>query len=303
MKSLLWQQARHKKLVWLSLLVILVFAGVAALAPILAPHNPYRWNLSQSYLPPLWVQNTAQQGSPEFPLGTDYYGRDILSRLFWGTRTGFLLAVTAVSLTALIGTSMGLVSGYLGGKIEAGVTFLTELVQSVPGLMFMVMIVLVFRYSLEPTWFNGFLTLVVGYTAVGWASLARLVRVSVQQIRTQLYIEAAVSIGASKGRIVFRHILPNIRHVILVWIINAIPAVIMLEVLLGYIGIGMTRATEGDEFTVISWGGLFFDGRKMLTGNPLVVILPSVCILLISMSFILLADFLNDARLPDKTLR
>lgn len=301
MMAPLWRRAAHKKRVWLSLGVILIFAVVAALTPWLAPHNPYRWNLPQSYLPPAWVQDVPTPGSPDFPLGTDYYGRDILSRLIYGTRTGFLLAVTAVSIAALIGTLLGLMAGYLGGKADTLINFLIELFQSVPGLMFMVMIALIFRYTLKPNWFNGFITLVIGFSAVGWVSLARLVRVSVQQLKAQLFVEAAVSIGASRWRILLRHILPNVLHVILVWIINAIPAVIMLEVLLGYIGIGLTRATEGDEFNVISWGGLFFDGRKMLTSNPLVVILPSLCILLISMSFILLADFLNESTRPEKT--
>ena len=140
MMAPLWRRAAHKKRVWLSLGVILIFAVVAALTPWLAPHNPYRWNLPQSYLPPAWVQDVPTPGSPDFPLGTDYYGRDILSRLIYGTRTGFLLAVTAVSIAALIGTLLGLMAGYLGGKADTLINFLIELFQSVPGLMFMVMI-------------------------------------------------------------------------------------------------------------------------------------------------------------------
>ena len=108
-----------------------------------------------------------------------------------------------------------------------------------------------------------------------------------------MFVEASIALGASPWLIITRHLLPNVLHVILVWIINNIPAVILLEAVLGYIGVGVTGATDGGEFTVVSWGGLFFTGRSVMSRNPLVLIIPSLSILLISMSFILLADFLN----------
>jgi oligopeptide transport system permease protein len=119
------------------------------------------------------------------------------------------------------------------------------------------------------------------------------VRINVMLVKTQLFIEAAISIGASRGRIITKHILPNIMHIILVWMINTIPAVILLEAVLGYIGVPVTSATTDNDFTAISWGGLFFSGRSTLNSNPLVLIIPSVGILLISMSFLFLADFLK----------
>jgi ABC-type dipeptide/oligopeptide/nickel transport system permease subunit len=115
------------------------------------------------------------------------------------------------------------------------------------------------------------------------------------QIKSQLFVEAAISIGASPRRIMLRHLLPNVRHVILVWIINAIPAIILLEAVLGYIGVGVTGAIDGGEFTVVSWGGMFFSGRSALSSNLLMLIIPSLCLLLMSMSFILLADALEGA--------
>jgi ABC-type dipeptide/oligopeptide/nickel transport system permease subunit len=138
-------------------------------------------------------------------------------------------------------------------------------------------------------------TLVVGFAAVSWVSLARLIRINLLQIKSQLFVEAAISIGASPRRIMLRHLLPNVRHVVLVWIINAIPAIILLEAVLGYIGVGVTGAIDGGEFTVVSWGGMFFSGRSALSSNPLMLIIPSLCLLLMSMSFILLADALEGA--------
>ncbi len=290
-----WKKAFHTKTIWFSLLVMLAFGVVTALAPKIAPHDPYKLEITQSKfnLPPMWVQDSSPPGSREYPLGTDRYGRDILSRLIYGTRTAFFLALTAVPMAAIIGTLVGLITGYVGGKLDASMMWFTDTIQSLPGIMFMVIIVLIFRNMLTPTWSHGLLTLVVGFAAVGWVSLARLVRISVMQVKSQLFVEAAISLGASPQRVIGYHLLPNVLHVVLVWIVNNIPAVILLEAVLGYIGIGVTGAVDGGEFTVVSWGGLFFSGRSSLNHNPLMVVIPSVCILLISMSFILLGDFLK----------
>jgi len=241
----------------------------------------------------MWVQGISRPGVPEYPLGTDRYGRDILSRLIYGARTAFFLALTAVPLAALIGTLIGLIAGHAGGRLDTWIMLFTDMVNALPGIMFVVIIVLIFRNMLTPTWFHGLITLVVGFAAIGWVSLARLIRINVLQIKSQSFIEAAIAMGASPWRIITHHLLPNVLHVIMIWIVNNIPAVILLEAVLGYIGVGVTSAVDGGEFTVISWGGMFFSGRAMLSANPLMLIIPSVCILLISMSFILLGDFLN----------
>lgn len=291
-----WRRAARSGRAWFGLLVMLFFVLVAILTPWISPHDPFESSFSQSRLPPAWVQGGSEPGRAEFPLGTDRFGRDILSRLIHGTRTAVVLALMAVTAAALIGSLMGLVAGYLGGAADAWLTFLFDTIQSLPGIMFMVMIVLIFRDGLAPTWINGVLTLVVGFAAVAWVSLARLVRVNTQQIKARPFVEAAVSLGGSPWHILGRHLLPNVSHVIVVWIINNIPAVILLEALLGYVGIGVTRAVDGDEFGIVSWGGLIFSGRSTLSFNPLMVIGPTVGILLMTMSFILLADFLGEGR-------
>ncbi len=289
-----WKRAVRNKTVWFSLLVMLSLGLVAALAPWIAPHDPYQWRIYQTRLPPMWVQDRATPGTAEFPLGTDRFGRDILSRLIYGTRTAVFLALAAVPLAALIGTLAGLMAGYAGRRLDGMLMLFSDTIQSLPGIMFLVILVLILRSILAPTWFNGLITLVIGFAAVSWVSLARLIRVNVLQLKSQLFVEAAVSIGASRWRILFRHLLPNVLHVIVVWIVNNIPAVILLEAVLGYIGVGVTTAVDGSEFTVVSWGGMFFSGRSALNSNPLMLIIPSACILLISMSFFLLGDFLNE---------
>jgi peptide/nickel transport system permease protein len=289
-----WKQALNKGTVWFSLYVMLAMGSVAVLAPWIVLHDPYEWDYAHSFLPPAWVHSTTETGSLAYPLGTDRVGRDILSRLIYGTRTAYILALTAVPLAALIGTLAGLISGYAGRRLDSAIVLFGDIVQSLPGIMFMVMIVLVLRTRLAPTWLNGMITLIIGFAAVSWVSLARLVRVNVLVVKSRLFVEAARSLGASPGYILLNHLLPNVLHVILAWIINNIPAVILLEAILGFIGIGVTGATDGGEFTTVSWGGLFYAGRSMISSNPLMLILPSLGILLMSMSFILLANFLNE---------
>lgn len=283
----------HNKAIWFSLIVMFAFVLVAVLAPWIAPHDPYKMGITNFSLPPMWVQNLSTPGVAEFPLGTDRFGRDILSRLLYGTRTALFLALTAVPVTAVIGTLVGLIAGYAGGRLNALIMYFTDMINSLPGIMFMVIVVLIFRNMLSPTWSHGLFTLIIGFAAVSWVGLARLIRINVLQLRSQLFMEAAISIGATPWRILTRHLLPNIVHVILVWIINNIPAVILLEAVLGYIGVGVTSAVDGGEFTVVSWGGMFFSGRSALSRNPLMLVIPSLSILLVSMSFILLGDFLN----------
>ncbi len=294
MALLPWKQALHRKAVWFSLFVMLAFALSAALAPWIAPHDPYEGEPVHSSLPPMWVQNASNPGMLEHPLGTDRWGRDVLSRLIYGTRTAFCLALTAVPLAALIGTLVGLAAGYGGRRLDALIVLFCDMVHSLPGIMFMVIIVLIFRSLFTPSWFHGVITLVIGFAAVSWVSLARMVRVSVLQIKAQTFVEAAVSLGASPRQIILRHLLPNVLHLIVVWVVNNIPAVILLEAVLGYIGVGVTSAIDGGEFSVTSWGGIFFSGRSALVSNPLMLFIPSVLILLMSMSFFLLGDFLNE---------
>jgi ABC-type dipeptide/oligopeptide/nickel transport system permease subunit len=166
--------------------------------------------------------------------------------------------------------------------------------------MFVVIIILIFRSLYSPTWSHGLFTLVVGFAAISWVSLARQLRINLLLIKSQLFIEAAVSLGASPLRMITHHFLPNVYHIILVWVINNVPAVILLEAVLGYIGVGITSAIDGGEFSVASWGGMFFSGRSAMSRNPLMLIIPSLCILLLSLSFILLADALNETTRPEQ---
>lgn len=272
------------------LFIIAAFALVAIFAPLLAPHDPYASSFKQSDLPPMWVQKGNNIGEIGHPLGTDTLGRDIFSRYLYGVRTTFVLALGSLPLIAIFGTMVGLLAGYLGKRVDAVITTILDILQSLPGIMFVVITVLGLRSTLKPTWINGCITLIISYSVIGWVGLARIVRVTVLQIKTQLYIESAISIGATPWRIITKHIFPNVSHLIIVWVINNFPAIILLEAILGYIGVVITRAVGGNDFSVVSWGGLFFAGRAAIGYNPTLLLVPSLSLLLLSMSFILVGD-------------
>lgn len=277
----------------IGLSIIGIFGIIAILAPLLSPHDPYQTGFTNSDYPPMWAQNSGRSGIPDYPLGTDRLGRDILSRYLFGVRTSFVLVIGAIPLAAFFGLVIGIIAGFFGEKIDAVITLFMDIVQSLPGIMFMLITILILRSKFEPSWFSGILTLIIGFSSVAWVSLARMIRVSVLQLRSQLFFEAAVSIGATRWRIITRHLLPNLSHIILIWIVNNVPAVILLEAILGYIGVAVTSGFPENDFSITSWGGLFFIGRSTLSSNPMILLIPAASLLLFSMSFVLIGDYFN----------
>ena len=282
---------RYSRSLIFSLVIIVAFCIVALLAPWLATQDPYQRGFKNADLPPMWVHNAFSSGSAAHPLGTDQYGRDIYSRYLYGVRTAILLIVCALPITALVGVLVGMTSAYFGRRVDAIIVTLMDIVQSLPGIMFTVILILILRNLFAPTWLAGVITLVISFSAVGWVGLARMVRAETLRLKSQLFFEAAVSLGASDWRILTRHVFPNIAHLLLAWVVNNLPAIILLEAILGYIGVSLTSTIADNEFTVVSWGGLFYAGRSALTRNPAMLFVPALSLLLLSMSFVLLGDY------------
>jgi ABC-type dipeptide/oligopeptide/nickel transport system permease subunit len=280
----------------LSLAVILAFLAAGVFAPVLAPYDPYQMGWGHDGLPPAWVQSGVKVGELQHPLGTDSVGRDVLSRLLYGTRTALSMALPGAAIAALLGTLVGLAAGFFGGRTDRLLMQVSDIFNAFPTIMFSVLLVLIFRRTAFGNWQNGLLTVALSFALAAWAPLARLARAAVLKVRQELYVEAALSVGIPSGRLLFRHILPNISSIIIVWLTTAIPRVIILEALLGYIGIRITAAAgDGAEAYVVSWGGMFFDGRLTLRSNPTLLVAPSVCVILVAVAFTLLGDRLRDA--------
>jgi ABC-type dipeptide/oligopeptide/nickel transport system permease subunit len=289
----------------ISLFIIIAFVVVAILAPLLAPQDPWKLGFKRN-LPPAWVQQGTRPGQAEYLLGTDTLGRDVASRLIYGARTALFVALLAAPLAALFGTLIGLVAGYAGGWAESLLMRGTDIFNAFPAIMFTIAVVLFLRDSPLNKPLNGVLVLVIAFVLIGWVSLARIVRGAVLTQKQELYVEAARQLGLSQRRILFRHILPNCLALIIVWLMAAISRVIILEAFLGYVGVEVSGAMRGLqyvemsglEFAATSWGGLFFEGRALIHSNPIVLLAPSVCVILVAVSFTLLGDRLRDALDP-----
>ncbi len=289
---------RKRKRVWLSALVILVMAFAALFAPTLSPYDPMEFKIGLSNYPPAWYDTPGKDGQPDHLLGTDIYGRDILSHVIHGARAAMFLALVALPLTALLGIVVGISAG-MGNKISETIFLrLTDIVSSVPSFMFAVVIVFIFRVKPIGLIYGGLITVTLAFALVNWVGLARLVYTSVLTIKQQEFMEAARSLGAGKWHQVFKHVLPHVSHLIIVWIVNNVPAVILLEALLGYLGIQILQTTDGSSFQDLSWGGLIFSGRTQLNWNPFILLIPTLCILVISMSFATLGEYLNERLNP-----
>jgi peptide/nickel transport system permease protein len=297
-----WVILRSRPAVLFSLAVILIFIMITIFANLIAPFPVDEIHLGFSDLPPAWVKESRLHlsGNPQFLLGTDTIGRDLLSWGLFGTRTSLLLGLISAPLIAIFGTIYGLISGFSGGKTDNVMMRITDVFYSFPTIMVYIIVVLVLRDTPFGMAYSGLLMFFVAILSVGWVSIARLVRSKVLSIRNLEYIEAAYAIGAKPFHILFKHIFPNVLPTIFVWLTYAVPQIILIESILGYLGIGLTspdRSAFPDRFAFYgaSWGGMFYAGRHILRSQPIMTILPAAGITLISLAFTFLGDSLRDA--------
>ncbi len=296
-----WHRLIRKKRAVFGLVVITFFALVAVLAPVLAPHDPLELGCGRVYLPPSWVKDSAtgRVGDPQFLLGTDTSGRDILSRLIYGTRASMFIGLSATPIVAVVGTLIGLAAGYAGGRKGNLIMRVTDVFYAFPAIMFYVLITLTLRETAFGKWMNGLATLLLALVLIGWVGLARLTCSAVLSIKESQFVEAARSIGASNRRIVARHILPNCLSLIVIWMAFAIPRMIMIEAVLGYLGIGLIPVVDSSQsFFVTTWGGLFLDGRMAINTHPIMLLAPTLCVALVGMAFTFVGDALRDVLDP-----
>jgi oligopeptide transport system permease protein len=296
-----WHRLFRKKRAAFGLAVIAFFTLVAVLAPVLAPHDPLELGFGRVYLPPAWVTHSAigRVGDPQFLLGTDTAGRDILSRLIYGTRASMFIGLSTTPIVAIVGTLIGLAAGYAGGRKGDLIMRVTDVFYAFPAIMFYVLIALILRQTAFGAWMNGLATLLLALVLIGWVGLARLTRSAVLSIKESQFVEAARSIGASDRQIVFRHVLPNCLSLIVIWIAFAIPRMIMVEAVLGYLGIGLTPVVDSSQsFFLTTWGGLFLDGRMAINTHPIMLLAPTLCVALVGAAFTFVGDALRDVLDP-----
>ncbi|MBI5302969.1 MAG: ABC transporter permease [Chloroflexi bacterium] len=282
------------------MLVVGFFAVVAILAPLLAPHNALAIYPNNSYRPPMWVHSeiASQDGHPEFPLGTDTIGRDVLSRAIYGTRTSLIVGFIPMLLIVTIGTIIGMISGFAGGRVDNLLMRFTDVIYAFPDLLFFIIMMTALRETWIGKLLNGLFLLFVSLALVNWTGVARLVRGQVLAVKEKEFVEAARMIGAGNGRIMWRHLLPNCLAPIIVSAAFRVPQAILLEAILGYIGVGVRPATDPNDFFLTSWGNMLLDGRDAILTQSWLLITPAILIAMILLAFTFIGDGLRDALDP-----
>ena len=257
----------------LALTIIVAFAVCAIFAPLLAPYDPLAQTLGSRLEPP----------SAEHWLGTDQLGRDIASRLLYGARISLVIGVVVVALAGLFGTFVGLVAGYVGGLADEALMRLTEVFLAFPPLI----LAMAIAGALGPSLTNA----IIAIAAVTWAVYARLARGQVLSLRRREYVEAARSIGASRTRVLARHLLPNAVAPLLVQASFDMGAAIIAAAGLSFIGFGAQPPTP-------EWGVMISEGRNFISTQPWLSLFPGLTILFAVGAFNVLGDGLRDVLDP-----
>ncbi len=270
-----WRRLKRNRLAMAGLVVILALFLVAIFADVLAPYDPIKQNLQESHVVP----------SAQHIMGTDIHGRDIFSRLIYGTRISLLVGFLPQFVSLFLAIVLGLLSGYYGGWVDDLIMRLADAFFAFPSLLFMMALMFV----LGPG--NGLLGIVIGLGVVGWAGRARIMRGQVLSIRERTYVDAARAIGAPTSRIIYRHVLPNCLAPLIVLTTMSIPGAIMTEAGLSFIGLGVPPPTP-------SWGQMLYTGRAYIRQFPWLCIWPGLAILITVLSFNLFGDGLRDALDP-----
>jgi peptide/nickel transport system permease protein len=277
-----WLLVRRKPLGAVSAMIILGLVVVALLAPVLAPRDPYLFNLNERGLP-----IRMQAPTTAFPLGTDPLGRDVLSRIIYGARISLIVGLASVLIGTLLGTVLGLVSGYWEGGLDQIIQRGVDTTMAIPGIVMALAVMSVLGQSLT--------NIILVIALVIAPGTSRVVRGTVLAVKQHTFIDAAQALGASPWRIVARHVLPNVFAPILViatvWLGNAI----VIEAALSFLGLGTPPPTP-------TWGAMLSgEGRRNLETAPYLAIFPGMAISIVVLAFNMLGDALRD--LLDPRLR
>jgi peptide/nickel transport system permease protein len=260
----------------LPLAILMLFLVIPAVfAPLVAPHDPLQGSLSKRLKPPAW----AQGGSSDYLLGTDKMGRDILSRMIYGARISLVVSFMAVFVGGSIGTTLGLISGYFGGKIDALIMRLVDITLSIPTIL----LALVLVSAVGPS----FGTVITVIALIIWARYARQARAETLSVKEQDFVARARVAGASHRRIMARYIFPNIVNTLVVLATLQVGSIILLESTLSFLGVGIPRPTP-------AWGVMVADGRELIVTAWWVSMFPGIGIMLTVLSLNLFGDWLRD---------
>ena len=256
--------------------IILVLAVAAIFAPLLSSHDPERAeNYDDNEVAPFWYED----GSTRYILGTDYLGRDVLTRMIHGARISLLVAFAVLGISGIIGTAVGLISGYFGGTIDEIIMRFVDLTLAVPFILVALVVGIVLDVSLT--------TVVILLVMFFWNGFARQVRAETLQLKTADYVSLATVAGSSAVRIMYKHILPGVFSTVIVIATLTVGVVILVESILSFLGVGVPAPTP-------TWGAMISDGRNYLATGWWMAFFPGLAILFTVLAFNFFGDWLRD---------
>jgi len=273
----LWRDAFRRlgknRLAMFGFIVLLIVSTISLITPFIAPYSYEGQNLSLGPTPP----------SAAHWLGTDYLGRDLLTRVMYGGRISLAVGLAASGVALLVGVLYGAIAGFSGGRVDSAMMRFVDIMYALPFTIFVIILMVFFGRNI--------ILLFLAIGAVEWLTMARIVRGQVLSIREKEYIEAAVSLGIRKHQILLRHIIPNALGPIIVYTTLTIPNVMLLEAFLSFLGLGVQPPMS-------SWGLLIQDGAKQMEEYPWLLWFPSIALSLTLFSLNFLGDGLRDALDP-----
>lgn len=270
-----WTRFKKNKMALVGLGFLIVITILAIFVPALSPYEYDMMDLASSNLMP----------SLQHPMGTDKFGRDIFVRIMYGARISLSVGFASAFICLFIGIVYGGIAGYIGGKVDMVLMRIVDILYSIPTLLIVILIMLIFG--------SNIVSILIGLCATSWMGMARLVRAQVLTLKEQEFALAAYVLGASKMRILFKHLIINCMGPIIVNVTLMVPSAIFTEAFLSFVGIGISAPAA-------SWGTLANEARTLIESNPIQIIWPvaSICITMLSLNFI--GDGVSDAFDPKK---
>ncbi len=265
-----WLRLRRNRLAVLGLTVLLLFIVIAAATPWIAPYDYAQQDLELGATPP----------SAAHWLGTDIFGRDLLTQIMFGGRISLAVGFIATAVALLIGVTWGAIAGYMGGRVDTVMMRLVDIIYALPFMIFIVLLMVVFGRNM--------LLLFLAIGAVEWLTMARIMRSQVQSLRQQEFVEAAISLGLPTAAIIRRYLIPNALGPIIVYTTLTIPSVMLLEAFLSFLGLGVQPPET-------SWGLLISYGAESMEEYPWLLLFPGLALTLTLFSLNFLGDGLRDA--------
>ncbi|HWB44549.1 MAG TPA: ABC transporter permease [Hyphomicrobiaceae bacterium] len=263
-------------------LILAAIVAMAIFAPLLAPHDPYDQDLARKLIPPVW--HLSAKASWTYPLGTDHLGRDYLSRLLYGSRISLLIGFSAMLISGVIGTTLGVLAGYFGGRVDTAVNFIVTTRLAMPVVLVALAVVSLVGSSLTVViWVLGLLL---------WDRFAVVMRSATQQVRSREFIVAAQAVGCSTPRILLAEVAPNVLNHLIVIATLEMAQAILLEAALSFLGLGVQPPTP-------SWGLMVSEAKGLMFFDPWLIAIPGIALFLLVLSINMLGDGLRDVTAPE----